>query len=229
MPFSYAYPRGALTVDCVVFGLDERDLKVMLIQRDLPPFEGAWALPGGFVRIGETLDEAAARELEEETGLRKVFLEQLYTFGAIDRDPRERVVSVAYYALINLSEQRVHAASDARDAGWFAVHDTPSLAFDHGEILEMALERLRGKLRYQPIGFELLPRKFTLSELQHVYELVLERELDKRNFRKRVLAMDLLVETDEVQQDVAHRAARLYRFDERKYRRLVKAGFNFEL
>jgi 8-oxo-dGTP diphosphatase len=229
MSFSYAYPRGALTVDCVVFGLDERDLKVMLIQRAMPPFEGAWALPGGFVRLDETLDEAAARELEEETGLRKVFLEQLYTFGALDRDSRERVVSVAYYALINLGEQRVQAASDARDAGWFAVHDTPSLAFDHGEILEMALERLRGKLRYQPVGFELLPKKFTLSQLQHVYELVLERELDKRNFRKRVLAMDLLVETDEVQQDVAHRAARLYRFDERKYRRLAKAGFNFEL
>jgi 8-oxo-dGTP diphosphatase len=147
----------------------------------------------------------------------------------VDRDPRERVVSVAYYALVNLSDHKVHAATDARDAGWFGVHDVPSLAFDHTEILQMAIERLRGKLRYEPIGFELLPKKFTLSQLQHLYELVLERELDKRNFRKRVLAMDLLVETDEVQQDVAHRAARLYRFDERKYRRLAKTGFHFEL
>jgi 8-oxo-dGTP diphosphatase len=195
----------------------------------LSPFEGEWALPGGFVRIDETVDDAARRELEEETGLRGVFLEQLYTFGAVDRDPRERVVSVAYYALVNLSEHPVKAATDARDAGWFGVHDVPSLAFDHADILDMALKRLRGKLRYQPIGFELLPRKFTLSQLQHLYELVLERELDRRNFRKRVLATALLIETDEVQQDVAHRAARLYRFDEKKYRRLAKAGFNFEL
>ena len=229
MPHSYEHPRGALTVDCVVFGLDDKELKVMLIQRGVAPFEGKWALPGGFVRANETLEEAARRELEEETGLRKIFLEQLYTFGAVDRDPRERVVSVAYYALVNLIDHNVHASTDARDAGWFGVHDVPSLAFDHTDILQMTLERLRGKLRYQPIGFELLPKKFTLSQLQHLYELVLERALDKRNFRKRVLAMDLLIVTDEVQQDVAHRAARLYRFDERKYRRLVKAGFNFEL
>jgi 8-oxo-dGTP diphosphatase len=227
--YTYKFPRGALTVDCVVFGLDDKELKVMLIQRAVAPFEGKWALPGGFVRTDETLDEAARRELEEETGLRNVFLEQLYTFGAVQRDPRERVVSVAYYALVNLRDHSVQAATDARDAGWFGVHDVPSLAFDHTDILHMALDRLRGKLRYQPVGFELLPKKFTLSELQHLYELVLERELDKRNFRKRVLAMDLLVETDEVQQDVSHRAARLYRFDERKYRRLAKAGFNFEL
>ena len=229
MAHTYEHPRGALTVDCVVFGLDDDELKVMLIQRALAPFEGTWALPGGFVRTDETLDEAARRELEEETGLRNVFLEQLYTFGDIKRDPRERVVSVAYYALVNLRDHPVHAATDARDAGWFGVHDVPSLAFDHADILRMALDRLRGKLRYQPVGFELLPKKFTLSELQHLYELVLERDLDKRNFRKRVLAMDLLMETDEVQQDVSHRAARLYRFDERKYRRLAKAGFNFEL
>jgi 8-oxo-dGTP diphosphatase len=229
MPYSYQYPRPALTVDCVVFGLDAEDLKVLLIQRALPPFEGKWALPGGFVRVDETLDDAARRELAEETGLSRVFLEQLHAFGGVDRDPRERVVSVAYYALVNLGDHKVHAATDARDAAWFGVHDVPTLGFDHADILQVALDRLRGKLRDQPVGFELLPKKFTLSQLQHLYELVLERELDKRNFRKRVLAMDLLIETDEVQQDVAHRAARLYRFDERKYRRLVKAGFNFEL
>jgi 8-oxo-dGTP diphosphatase len=229
MAYTYRYPRAALTVDCVVFGLDDEELKVLLIQRGQAPFEGKWALPGGFVQLDETLEEAALRELQEETGLHQVFLEQLYTFGAVDRDPRERVVSVAYYALVKLSDHHVQAATDARDAAWFGVHDAESLAFDHDAILAMALERLRGKLRYQPIGFELLPKKFTLSQLQHLYELVLERELDKRNFRKKVLAMDLLVETDEVEQDVAHRAARLYRFDERKYRRLAKAGFNFEL
>ncbi len=229
MPFTYQYPRGALTVDCVVFGVDSEELKVMLIQRGQAPFEGTWALPGGFVHVDESLEDAARRELEEETGLNRIFLEQLYTFGAVDRDPRERVVSVAYYALVKLSDHQVRAATDARDAAWFGVHDTPSLAFDHADILQMAQERLRNKLRYQPIGFELLPKKFTLSQLQRLYEIVLERSLDKRNFRKRVLAMDLLLETDEVQQDVAHRAARLYRFDERKYRRLAKAGFNFEL
>ncbi len=229
MPYTYEYPRAALTVDCVVFGLDEHELKVMLIQRGQPPFEGKWALPGGFVRVEETLEEAARRELQEETGLSLAYLEQLHTFGAVDRDPRERVISVAYYALVQLSGHLVRAATDAREAAWFGVNDLPSLAFDHADILQMGLERLRAKLRTQPIGFELLPRKFTLSQLQRLYEQVLERPLDKRNFRKRVLSMDLLVETDEVEQDVAHRAARLFRFDAKKYRRLLKAGFNFEL
>jgi 8-oxo-dGTP diphosphatase len=227
--FSYEYPRGALTVDCTVFGLDDDELKVMLIQRDQAPFEGAWALPGGFVRLDETLEEAALRELTEETNLSRVYLEQLHAFSRVDRDPRERVVSVAFYALVKMSDHRVQAATDARQAAWFSVHDVPTLAFDHDEILQMAVERLRDKLRKQPIGFELLPKKFTLTQLQKLYEVVLERQLDKRNFRKRVLSMDLLIETDEVEQDVAHRAARLYRFDERKYKRLAKAGFHFDL
>lgn len=229
MPHTYAYPRAALTVDCVVFGMDDEDLKVLLIERDLPPFEGEWALPGGFVHVDETVDEAARRELREETGLEKIFLEQLYTFSRVDRDPRERVISVAHYALVNLVDHRVRAATDARSAAWFPVHDVPSLAFDHAEILDVALTRLRGKLAYQPIGFELLPRKFALSQLQHLYEVVLERTLDKRNFRKKVLATGLLIETRDVQQDVAHRAARLYRFDERKYRQLARDGFHFEI
>src|SRR6185503_18841277 len=229
MAYSYKHARAALTVDCVVFGFDEGELKVLLIERALEPFKGKWALPGGFVRVDETLDEAARRELAEEAGLANVFLEQLYTFGTLERDPRERVVSVAYYALVKLAAYDTRPATDAADARWFPISKVPKLAFDHAEVLAAALSRLRGKLRYQPIGFELLPRKFTLSQLQHLYELVLERELDKRNFRKRVLAMDLLIETDEVQQDVAHRAARLYRFDERKYRRLARGGFNFEL
>ncbi|MEL6340334.1 MAG: NUDIX domain-containing protein [Myxococcota bacterium] len=231
MTYSYDYPRPALSVDCIVFGLDleERDLKVLLIQRGLEPFKGKWALPGGFVQVDETIDDAAMRELREETGIGRVYLEQLYTFGALERDPRERVVSVAYYALVKLSEHDLHAASDASNAGWFGIHDIPKLAFDHESILEMAVERLRGKVTYQPIGFELLPQKFTLTQLQTLYEIVLERELDKRNFRKRILAMDILKELDEVEQDVSHRAARLYRFDPRKYRRRVKDGFDFQL
>lgn len=229
MPFTYQYARPALAVDCVVFGLDDEDLKLLLIQRDAPPFQGKWALPGGFVRVDESVDDAARRELAEEAGITRVFLEQLYTFGAIDRDPRERVVSVAYYALVKLSDHRIVAATDARDAAWFAATDLPTLSFDHDRIADTALERLRGKVRYQPIGFELLPPKFTLSQLQRLYEIILERALDKRNFRKKVLGMDLLVELDEVEQDVAHRAARLYTFDKKRYRELERAGFNFEI
>jgi 8-oxo-dGTP diphosphatase len=229
MDFSYKFPRPALAVDCVVFGFDEEDLKVLLIQRSLPPFAGAWALPGGFVRVDESVDAAARRELEEETGVRCAYLEQLYTFGDVDRDPRERVVSVAYYALVKLQAHSLRARTDASDTAWFPVSDTPTLAFDHGRILDVARERLRGKVRYQPIGFELLPPKFTLSQLQHLYETVLEVDLDKRNFRKKVLATGLLIELDEVQKDVAHRAARLYRFDQRRYEQLRKKGFLFEI
>ncbi len=229
MSHTYEYARPALTVDIVVFALDDEDLKVMLIQRDLPPFEGGWALPGGFVRVDETLEEAARRELAEETGLTDIFVEQLYTFGNLGRDPRERVVTVAYYALVNLEGHNVHAATDARNAAWFAANDLPELAFDHNEILEAAHARLRGKVQYQPIGFELLPEKFTLRQLQHVYEVILDRELDKRNFRKKVLSMEIVKETNEIEKDVAHRAARLYRFDKRKYDRLIKGGFNFEI
>ncbi len=228
MAFTYEYARAALAVDIVVFGLDE-DLQVLLIKRDLEPFQGKWALPGGFVRLDETLDEAARRELDEETGVSRLYLEQLYTFGDLGRDPRERVVSVAYYALVKLSDHRVKAATDAREAAWFSVDDLPKLAFDHDKIMQMALARLKTKVRYQPIGFELLPPKFTLSALQRLYESVLEKPLDKRNFRKKVLSMGFLEDLDEVEQDVAHRAARLYRFDKKRYQELTKEGFHFEL
>ena len=229
MTHQYEFARPALTVDIVVFALDAEDLQVMLIERDLEPFEGSWALPGGFVHVDETLDVAARRELAEETGLKDIFLEQLYSFGALDRDPRERVVTVAYYALVNLEGHEVQAATDARSAAWFSVNDLPDLAFDHAAILHMAHERLRGKVRYQPIGFELLPEKFTLTQLQQLYEIILDRELDKRNFRKKVLAMDFVKDTGAIEKDVAHRAAKLYRFDKRKYDRLTKRGFNFEI
>jgi 8-oxo-dGTP diphosphatase len=228
---TYNYPRPALTVDCVVFGLDlsNRDLQVLLIQRKLEPYQMCWALPGGFAHLDETLECAARRELSEETGLTDIYLEQLYTFGAVDRDPRERVVTVAYYALVNLGAHAVHASTDACAAEWFPCRDLPPLAFDHADIVETARQRLRGKVRYQPIGFELLPRKFTLTQLQTLYEIVLETRLDKRNFRKKILGMSLLTQLDEMQTGVAHRAARLYRFDQKRYHRLVESGFNFEL
>ena len=228
MSYTYEYERGATTVDAVVFGLDD-DLKVLLIQRDLPPFEGQWALPGGFVRIDETLDDAVRRELQEETGMTGAFLEQLYTFGALGRDPRERVISVAYYALVKLEGHKLQASTDARNTAWFSLDDLPELAFDHAKILTAGLERLKGKVRYQPIGFELLPECFSLTQLQKMYEVILERELDKRNFRKKILKMDLLIDTGEIEKDVSHRAAKLYRFDKDKYNQLVQTGFNFEI
>jgi len=224
---SYDYPRPAVTVDCVVLGLDTDDLKVLLVERGVEPHRGAWALPGGFVQLDESLDAAARRELAEETGIAEVFLEQLYTFGEPDRDPRGRVITVAYYALAKLSDFRVVAATDARSAAWHPLGGLPALAFDHAAIIDAAVARLRGKVRYAPIGFELLPPRFTLTQLQRLYEIILERTLDKRNFRKKLLALDLVVETDEVQRGVRHRAARLYRFDRKKYERLTKQGFEF--
>jgi len=229
MSHTYQYPRAALTVDCVVFGFDDGELKILLIQRGLEPFKGKWALPGGFVRVDETLDAAARRELHEEAGLKNVFLEQLYTFGAVHRDPRERVVSVAYYALVAMSAHNTRAATDAADAQWFPISKIPKLAFDHAEILATAIARLKAKVRYEPIGFELLPDKFTLSQLQHLYEAVLATDLDKRNFRKKVLSYGLLQPLKETQLLGRHRPAQLFRFDADKYEKLKKRGFNFEL
>jgi len=181
------------------------------------------------VQVEESLEDAARRELEEETGLRNVYLEQLYTFGEPDRDPRERVVTVAYCALVNLRDHQVRAATDAREAAWFAAADVPALAFDHEKIVETAVARLKEKARNQPIGFELLPPKFTLTQLQRLYEKVLGRPLDKRNFRKKIQSMDFLEALEEMQKDVSHRAARMYRFDKRKYEQLAKKGFHFEI
>ncbi|MEQ1893361.1 MAG: NUDIX domain-containing protein [Planctomycetota bacterium] len=229
MSATYEFPRPALTVDCVVFGLDGGRLSVLLVRRGLEPFRGRWALPGGFVHVGESLEQAARRELAEETGLERLYLEQLYTFGEPGRDPREHVVSVAYYALVNLHEHGPVAASDAESAGWFALDDLPRLAFDHARIVASARERLQAKVRYRPLGFELLPELFTLAELQRLYEAILGRPLDKRNFRKKVRELGILAESGEVQQDVAHRAAVLYRFDRRAYERLMERGFDFAL
>ncbi|NJN75369.1 MAG: NUDIX hydrolase [Synechococcaceae cyanobacterium RL_1_2] len=228
--YTYSYPKASITVDCVVFGLDQdQELKIMLIRRGLAPYQDQWALPGGFVRIEESLEDAARRELQEETGLRDVFLEQLYTFGEVNRDPRERVITIAYYALINLKDQLLSASTDAKEARWFNFIAIPPLGFDHDQIVNTAIERLRGKIRYEPIGFELLPTKFTLSEIQKLYEKILGKPLDKRNFRRKILKMELLIDLNELQTNVAHRAAKLYRFDEQKYQQLKQKGFSFEL
>lgn len=231
MEHSYKYPRPAVTVDCVVFAIDfaEGNLKVLLIKRGVAPFENRWAIPGGFVKIDETLENAAMRELREETGLASVYLEQLYTYGDIARDPRERVISVAHFALVNIEGRLLSAQTDAIDAAWFSLSELPSLAFDHERIISDAVERLRGKLAYRPIGFELLPELFTLSQLQRLYEIILDTNIDKRNFRKKLQSLDVLVETDEIEKDVSHRAARLYRFDRDKYMAMEKSGLYFEL
>lgn len=230
MVYTYEYPRPALTVDCVVFGLQQdAALKVLLIRRKLAPYKGTWSLPGGFVQIAESVDAAAARELKEETGVDNAYLEQLYTFGQPDRDPRERVVSVAYYALVNLQAHPLQAATDASDARWFELSALPRMGFDHDRILGCAIARLRTKIHYEPIGFELLPKMFTLSQLQQLYEQILERDLDKRNFRKKLLKMDLLTDTGQKETGVAHRAAKLYQFDLDRYEILKEKGFSFEL
>lgn len=223
------YPRPAVAVDCVIFGFDNKQLQVLLIERGLEPFKGCWALPGGFVRIDESLEEAARRELEEEAGLRNVYMEQLYTFGEVERDPRERVIAVAYFALVKREGTVLRASTDAVNAAWFPISELPNLAFDHARILETALKRLRGKVRYEPIGFELLPTKFALSQLQNLYEVVLGKLLDKRNFRKKILSMELLKPLEEYATIGSRKPAQLFQFDERKYQELARAGFTFEL
>lgn len=204
----------AVAVDALIFTVAEGELRLALIRRGIEPQKGCWAIPGGFVLPGESLEEAAQREVREEAGVAHVYLEQLYTFGAPDRDPRGRVVSVAYFALTPARHIALAASTDAAEASWFPVSRLPELAFDHAEIVRRGVERLRGTLEYSSIAWALLPERFRLTELQEVYEAILGRPLDKRNFRKRMLALGLLEATEQVESGGAHRPARLYRFRE---------------
>lgn len=223
------FPRhtsARVTTDCVVFALGDGALEVLLVERGVEPFSGALALPGGFLLAGETLEECARRELREETGLEHVYLEQLYSFAAPERDPRGRVVSVAYVALTHRGQPAV-GGSDARGASWHLLDtlDRSRLAFDHSDIVDKALQRVRGKVRYRPIGFELLPDVFSLAELRRLYETLLGVELDRRNFQKKIRSLGILVDTEETEADGPGRPAKLYRFDKARYSELEANGF----
>jgi 8-oxo-dGTP diphosphatase len=220
--FCYRYPHPAVTTDVVVFTVRADRLHLLLVRRRNPPFQGQWALPGGFLDIGEDLDACAQRELEEETGVSGVYLEQLFTFGRPGRDPRERVISVTYFALVPAQRISPRAASDAAEVDWFAIDRLPELAFDHAEIVTTAQRRLVAKLDYSTVAFQLLPETFTFSELQRVYESLLNSPLDKRNFRKRILALDQIEETGGLKRTGRHRPAREYRLKHPKRVDIIK-------
>ncbi|MDX1434969.1 MAG: NUDIX domain-containing protein [Gammaproteobacteria bacterium] len=211
MPLPAHEHRPALTTDVVVFSLRDETLKLLLVRRRNDPFKGWWSLPGGAVGLDEELEDTANRTLEEGTGVTGVYLEQVYTFGRRERDPRERVVSVCYYALVPSEKLQLRTNAESEGVGWFALDELPELAFDHAEMVETAHQRLAAKLAYSTIVFQFMPDKFTLSDLQKVYEIILNREIDKRNFRKRMLALDQIQQTSEVRRNGSHRPARLYR------------------
>ena len=224
--YSYKYPHPAVTADCVIFGFDGVSIKVLLIQRGIEPFKGKWAFPGGFMKIDETAEECARRELEEETGLKDASVEQFHTFSDVNRDPRERVITVAHYALVKLSE--VKGGDDAASAKWFELETIPSLAFDHDCILRMALSRLKERICFEPIGFELLPDVFTMTELQNLYEAILEVKFDRRNFYNKMLKLGILSEAEPRPANASRRTPTKYRFNSEKYAELKQKGFRLE-
>lgn len=221
--------QAAFSVDCTVFGFDDDDLKVLLVQRDAEPFKDAWALPGDLVYPNEDLTAGASRVLNDLTGIKNLYMEQAHAFGGVGRHPLGRVVTVAYYALVNIDHYNPQSSSWAKNAHWHAVSDLPELAFDHGEIIVKTLETLRATVRHQPVGFELLAATFPLGALQRLYEALLDKTFDKANFRKKILSMGLLIETGEREQNVSHRPGKLYRFDQERYDELIAKGFSFEL
>lgn len=226
------YAKSAVTVDNIIFGFDQGDLKILLIKRGVQPYKDQLALPGNFVYPNEDLDAAAERVLLELTGLKDVYLEQVKTFGAVNRHPMGRVITVAYYSLIKVKDSELKGTAPlSKKAFWVSINDATNLAFDHNEILDACFRRLKRKVRTRPLGFELLPRKFTLTELQHLYEAILQpkKKIDKRNFRKKILSMKILVDLDESQEGVAHRPAKLYKFDKKKYEKFLAEGYNFEI
>lgn len=219
-----------LAVDAIVFGYDPVDgISVLLIKRKYDPFQGSWALPGGLVTVNESLEHAVERELEEETGVKVDYLEQLYTYGEVQRDPRNRVVSVAYYGLVKKSDFQLYAATDAEDAQWFSWNNLPKLAFDHANILADGMKRIRGKIRYEPIGFELLDEKFPFSELHKLYEFVLGESLDRRNFKKKFLQLNVLDELKEKVSQGKGRPGSLFTFNRHRYFSSKAKGINFEV
>lgn len=221
--------KTAFSVDCVVFGFSGKELRVLLIERGQDPYKGLSALPGDLVYPNEDLDHAANRVLKELTGLDDVYLAQVQTFGQVDRHPLGRVVTTSYFSLIKPDSRFIHASSWAESAQWVNMQDVPELAFDHNQILNSAYQHLKNRVRRMPIGFELLPKKFTLTELQALYEVILGKQFDKANFRKKILSMNLLVGLNEMETAVSHRPARLYSFYEEHYKQLCSEGFNFDI
>lgn len=218
-----------LSVDAVVFGYEEGNISVLLIKRKYEPFKGEWAIPGGFVGNEESLEEAVERELHEETGIKINYLEQLYTFGKPNRDPRSRVVSVAYFGLVRPNAFKIFASTDAEQVQWFNINELPKLSFDHKEILKVAIERLQGKITYEPIGFELLDKKFPFSDLEKLYTTLLGRDIDRRNFRKKMVGLNVLDELDEKVSKGSGRPANLFQFNPKRYFQLKKEGIIFEI
>jgi 8-oxo-dGTP diphosphatase len=219
----------ALSVDCLIFGFKNGKLDILLVKHGEGISKGRWALPGGWIQYSESVDESASRILTALTGVSNIYLEQLRAFGDVGRYPTKRVVTVAYYALVNAENYEPHAGFTASDAQWFNIHDVPSLPYDHNKILDFGFKFLKHKVQHEPIGFNLLPKKFTLLHLQELYEEILEKKLDKPNFRRKLMNMNLLVNCNEKQKDVAHRAAKLYRFDKKVYNKLIEKGFTFEV
>jgi 8-oxo-dGTP diphosphatase len=221
-----------VAVDAIVFGYSKNDgVSVLLIQRKYAPFKNSWAIPGGFVLEKESLEEAVKRELQEETGIEVNYLEQLYTFGDPNRDPRQRIISVAYMALVKSSQyQQLKASTDAENAQWFNIHSLPALAFDHHRIISTAIERIRTKIRYQPIGFELLDRKFPFADLENLYMTLLGRDIDRRNFSRKMLALGILDETNELAKPEGKgRPSKMFQFNKKRYQQLQKEGISFEI
>ena len=224
--YCYKYPHPAVTTDCVIFGFDGRELQVLLIERGIEPFKGKWAFPGGFLNMDETAGEGALRELKEETGLENAYIEQFNTYSDPGRDPRERVITIAHYALVRIQE--VKGGDDAAKAQWFPIDEVPQLAFDHDKILRDAMRKLRERIHFEPIGFELLPEKFTMRDLQILYESILGVKFDRRNFAKKMMHYELLNQLDETVRPTAKRDALLYSFNKENYELFKKKGFQLE-
>jgi len=226
--FYTEYDRFLVAVDAIIFGFDGQELKLLLVKRNFPPAQGEWSLMGGFLKGDESVDEAAVRVLHKLTGLGNVYLEQLQTYGDIARDPGERVISVAYYALIKIDDYDKSLA-EKYHASWFPIQQYPNLIFDHNEMVSKALRRLRRKAQIQPIGFQLLPEEFTLPQLQKLYEAIFQKDMDKRNFRKKILGFDVLQKLTEKDKEGSRKGAYLYRFDRHKYEHLLNEGTGFVL